>query len=171
MLHEPGVGATRLRPLRHRRQRLPRHGRARPSRTGGNHFPPASSRPARLLCPPPPSPPPADPPPLRPAAYCRAAFPRAALPPPCPFHSLTPVPAQDMCVCNHMCVSRTAASQARPQKSSNTQVVPHEGRSSVHPNRMPAQDTYLPALGEDGGALLPKGTTTTRHAGPNHLGF
>ena len=40
------------------------------------------------------------------------------------------------CACNHMCVSCTAVSQARPHKSVNTQFLPHEGRSSVNPPRV-----------------------------------
>ena len=41
------------------------------------------------------------------------------------------------CVCNQMCINCTVVSQARPHKSFNTQLVPHGGRLSVNPNRMP----------------------------------
>ena len=47
------------------------------------------------------------------------------------FHCLAPP-----FLCNHMCISCTAVPQARPHKSINTQLVPHERRSSVNPNRL-----------------------------------
>ena len=40
-------------------------------------------------------------------------------------------------VCNQMCINFTVVSQARPHKSVNTQLVPHGGRSSVNPDRIP----------------------------------
>ena len=43
------------------------------------------------------------------------------------------------CVCNQMCINCRVVhvSQARPRKSVNTHLVPHAGRSSVTPDRMP----------------------------------
>ena len=50
------------------------------------------------------------------------------------------------CACNHLRNSCTAVSQARPHTSINTQSVPHAGRSSVNPDRMPSADLRSSAL-------------------------
>ena len=65
---------------------------------------------------------------------------------PCGFHCSAPR-SQGLfsCMCNRMCISSTAVSQARPHKSVNTQLVPHEGRSSVNPNHECPQPESPPA--------------------------
>ena len=44
-----------------------------------------------------------------------------------------------------MCINCTVVSQARPHKSVNTQLVPHGGRSSVNPDRVPPSSGSPPA--------------------------
>ena len=70
-------------------------------------------------------------------------------PPPCTVEQPSPqacsISRGASCVCNQMCINCTIVSQARPRKSVNNQLVPHGGRSSVNPDRIPPSSGSPPA--------------------------